>query len=56
MIGKSALLVSTIGMIASGIIAVWNLIAMILPKSQDRNFMDDEDDAPITNRAGLPDF
>ena len=32
------------------------LVSTILPKSQDRNFMDDEDDAPITNRAGLPDF
>ena len=56
-IAEIASLGSYLGMIACGIVMVWNLVAMLLPKRRPRNFFDDDDDAaPVTNRAGLPDF
>ncbi len=55
-IAKYAVLASYLGMIACGIIVVWNVIALLLPKHRPNDFFNDEDDGPISNRAGLPDF
>lgn len=57
-IAKFAVRGSYLGMIACGIVAVWNMIAMLLPKPRPHNFFNDgdDDDLPVTNRAGLPEF
>lgn len=55
-VAEIAVLGSYLGMIVGGIVAVWNMVAMLLPKRRPHNFFDDDDDAPVTNRAGLPDF
>lgn len=55
-IATYAVLGSYLGMIACGIIVVWNFIAMLLPKRSPHDFFNDEDEGPVTNRAGLPDF
>lgn len=55
-VAKIAVLVSYLGMIACGIVMVWNLVAMLIPKRRPHNFFSEDDDAPVTNRAGLPDF
>lgn len=55
-IAKGAVLGSYLGMIACGIVMVWNLVAILLPKPRPHKFFDEDDDAPVTNRAGLPDF
>lgn len=61
-IATYAVLGSYLGLIACGIVAVWNLVAMLIPmltpkRRPNRFFNDDEDDdAPITNRAGLPEY
>ena len=57
-IATYAVLGSYLGLIASGIVAVWNLVAMLIPKPRSHSFFDDEEenDAPISNRAGLPEY
>ena len=55
-IAKYAVLGSYLGMLVSGVIAIWNAVAMLLPTGKTRGFFEDEDDnLPISNRAGLPD-
>lgn len=55
-IASFAVLGSYLGILASGIIIVWNGIAMLIPKRRPYDFFNDDEDAPITNRAGLPDL
>jgi len=56
-IATFAVMGSYFGLIAAGIVAVWNLVAMLIPTPAPRQFFDDEDeDAPVTNRAGLPEY
>ena len=55
-IAEIAVVGSYLGMIACGIVMIWNLVAMLLPKHRPHNLFDEDDDAPVTNRAGLPDF
>lgn len=57
-VAEYAVLGSYLGIIACGIVAAWNMIAMLLPKPRPHNFFNDDDDdnLPVTNRAGLPDF
>jgi hypothetical protein len=55
-IATYAVLGSYLGLLSCGVIVAWNLVAMFLPKRGPRDFFNDEEDQPATNRAGLPDF
>ena len=55
-VAKYAVLGSYLVILACGVVAVWNLVAMLLPKRRPHDFFNDEDEGPITNRAGLPDL
>jgi len=57
-IAKSAVLGSRIGMIACTIVAIWNLLALVPSMQQHYGSTRDEEeeDAPVSNRAGLPEY
>ena len=55
---KSVVLGSRIGMIACAIVAIWNLLAMVpsMRPHYDSVQEEEEEDLPLSNRAGLPEY